>query len=332
MHDHAAMTSSHDRRTRRDFSCGRAPGPGKLPHTPQAGSGNGGEDAGVRLNKYLAQSGLCSRRKADELVEAGRVSVNGRRAKAGDRVLPHDRVCVDGRLLGDREEPVCLMLHKPPKVVSTARDPQGRTTVLEYVPKEYRHLRLYPVGRLDYLSEGLILLTNDGALAQRLAHPSNNQRKVYEVEVRGSVTERVLSTLRGGMTLQEGDVTAPCEVEVLGPAARQKAAKTTLLRFVLHQGLNRQIRRMCRDVGLAVQRLCRVAEGNLELGSLPPGRTRVLAEKDLRLLREDGQKLHAARAAAKTSPAVRFRQDVHAQGKMRHRDNIPQSRTKHLLP
>lgn len=326
------MTSSRDRRKRRDFSCGQAPGPGNRPHTPQAGSGDGGEDSGVRLNKHLAQSGLCSRRKADELIEAGRVSVNGQRAKAGDKVLPNDQVCVDGRLLGEKEEPVCLMLHKPPKVVSSARDPQGRATVLEYVPKGYRHLRLYPVGRLDYLSEGLILLTNDGALAQRLAHPSNNQRKVYEVEVRGSVTERVLSTLRGGMTLQEGDVTAPCEVEVLGAGGRQEAAKSTVLRFVLHQGLNRQIRRMCRDVGLVVQRLCRVAEGNLELGSLSPGRTRVLEEKDLRLLREDGQEQHAARAAAKTSSAVRIQQDVHAQGQMRDRDNILQSRTKHPLP
>ncbi len=230
---------------------------------------------GIRLNKYLASAGVCSRRKADELIDQGRVLLNGRRARTGDRVLPGDRVTLDGRPVATSEPRICLMLHKPVRVVSTVSDPQGRTTVLDFVPKEYRHLRLYPVGRLDYYSEGLILLTNDGVLAQRLMHPSNCQHKVYEVLVRGPVTERVLAPMRQGMTLAEGDVTRPARVEAVS------AQGNTLLTITLQQGLNRQIRRMCRDSGLTVLRLKRIAEGALALGTLPPGRVRVLSEQEL---------------------------------------------------
>ncbi|MDO5537842.1 MAG: pseudouridine synthase [Desulfovibrionaceae bacterium] len=236
----------------------------------------------MRLNKYIASTGRCSRRAADELIEAGRVRLNGRPAKAGDRVLPGDAVTVDGRAVQIEEGQVCLMLHKPVQVVSTASDPQGRRTVLDFVPEAYRHLRLYPVGRLDYFSEGLILLTNDGALAQRLTHPSHRQTKVYQVLVRGQVTAAVLRTLRGGMTLAEGDRTAPCEVMAAGAPNGE-----TLLTITLHQGLNRQIRRMCRDTGLTVLRLKRVAEGGLGLGSLAPGQVRELAPEEVRALRED---------------------------------------------
>ena len=230
---------------------------------------------GVRLNKYLAGTGLCSRRKADELIAQGRVTINGHPAQAGDRVQSTDTVRVDGEKLTSEEERVVLMLHKPVEVVSTASDPQGRRTVLDFVPQRYRHLRLFPVGRLDYYSEGLILLTNMGELAQRLMHPSHSQHKVYKVLVRGKVSDTALSRMRGGMTLAEGDVTAPAGVEATDHG------RDTLLTITLQQGLNRQIRRMCRDCGLTVLKLKRVAEAGLKLGNLPVGETRLLAQEEV---------------------------------------------------
>ncbi len=242
-------------------------------------SSPGEDDGGQRLNKFLAGTGLCSRRKADELIEAGRVTINDRPAGQGERVLPGDTVRVDGKIVQAEEEQVTLMLHKPVEVVSTARDPQGRTTVLDLLPARYRHLRLFPVGRLDYYSEGLILLTNDGALAQRLMHPSHARHKVYEVLVRGRVTEAVLDRMRGGMRLAEGEMTARAGVQA------EEQERGTLLTITLQQGLNRQIRRMCRDCGLVVLRLKRIAEAGLELGNLPKGRVRELTAAELAALR-----------------------------------------------
>ena len=241
---------------------------------------------GVRLNKYLAGTGLCSRRKADELIAQGRVTINGHPAQAGDRVQATDTVRVDGERLSTEEEKVVLMLHKPVEVVSTASDPQGRRTVLDFVPQRYRHLRLFPVGRLDYYSEGLILLTNMGELAQRLMHPSHSQRKVYKVLVRGRVTDAALFRMRGGMTLAEGDVTAPAGVEP------EDLGRDTLLTITLQQGLNRQIRRMCRDCGLTVLKLKRVAEAGLRLGNLPEGETRALSQEEVAALMQG----HATRS------------------------------------
>ena len=241
---------------------------------------------GVRLNKYLAGTGLCSRRKADELIAQGRVTINGHPAQAGDRVQATDTVRVDGEKLSSEEERVVLMLHKPVEVVSTASDPQGRRTVLDFVPQRYRHLRLFPVGRLDYYSEGLILLTNMGELAQRLMHPSHSQRKVYKVLVRGPVSDAALTRMRGGMTLAEGDVTAPAGVEP------EDLGRDTLLTITLQQGLNRQIRRMCRDCGLTVLKLKRVAEAGLKLGNIPVGETRTLSREEVDAL----MKGHATRS------------------------------------
>ena len=241
---------------------------------------------GVRLNKYLAGTGLCSRRKADELIAQGRVTINGHTAQAGDRVQSTDTVRVDGEKLTTEEERVVLMLHKPVEVVSTASDPQGRRTVLDFVPQRYRHLRLFPVGRLDYYSEGLILLTNMGELAQRLMHPSHSQRKIYKVLVRGRVSDAALSRMRGGMTLAEGDVTAPAGVEP------EDLGRDTLLTITLQQGLNRQIRRMCRDCGLTVLKLKRVAEAGLRLGNLPEGETRALSQEEVDALMQG----HATRS------------------------------------
>lgn len=243
---------------------------------------------GIRLNKALADAGVCSRRRADELIFSGAVSVNGRRAESpGERVLPEDRVTVEGRpvsLKARNSGPCWLMMYKPVQVVSTARDPQGRETVLDLVPRPWSLQRLYPVGRLDYFSEGLLLLTNDGELAHRLTHPRWHLPKIYHVLVRperglDSVMP-ALSLMARGMTLAEGDRLAPVEARVLSSGSRG-----VVLEMVLHQGLNRQIRRMCRDVDFTVLRLKRVQEGPVRLGDLPPGQVRPLTEREIAELR-----------------------------------------------
>ncbi|WP_295636578.1 pseudouridine synthase [uncultured Mailhella sp.] len=243
---------------------------------------------GIRLNKALADAGVCSRRRADELVFAGRVGINGVPAESpGQRVLPGDVVSVDGRtvtLKDERADSCWLMLNKPVRVVSTASDPEGRETVLDLVPEPWNRRRLFPVGRLDFFSEGLLLVTDDGELAHRLTHPRWHLSKVYQVLVRPergeSSVSAALSLMRRGMTLAEGDRLAPVEVNVLSSSGRG-----VLLEMVLHQGLNRQIRRMCRDVGFTVLRLKRVKEGPLELGSLAPGRVRPLSDAEVSALR-----------------------------------------------
>ena len=213
---------------------------------------------GTRLNKFIAASGYCSRRKADELIFAGAVQVNGVVERSpGRRILPDDLIQVEGQQL---------------QVMCTAHDPQGRPTVLDCLTAEMRRNRVYPVGRLDYFSEGLLLLTNDGELAQRLMHPRHHQPKTYDVLVRGTVPAAALATMRRGMTLAEGEHLRPVEVE-----SRLQANGHTRLRMVLHQGVNRQIRRMCRDLGLTILRLKRIRLGPLGLGDLPVGECRFLS-------------------------------------------------------
>lgn len=244
---------------------------------------------GIRLNKALADAGVCSRRRADELIFEGRVRINGTVAESpGERVMPGDAVSLDGRPVKMKTESVrsCwLMLNKPVRIVSTASDPEGRQTVLDLVPEPWCRRRLFPVGRLDFFSEGLLLLTDDGELAHRLTHPRWHLSKVYHVLVRpergeASVNE-ALALMRRGMTLAEGDRLAPVEVRVLPSSP----GRGILLEMVLHQGLNRQIRRMCRDVDFTVLRLKRVKEGPLELGGLLPGRVRPLSQAEVSALR-----------------------------------------------
>lgn len=244
---------------------------------------------GVRLNKALADAGVCSRRRADELIFAGRVRINGKTAESpGERVMPGDDVELDHRpvLMKTGEASPCwLMLNKPVRIVSTASDPEGRETVLDLVPEPWCHRRLFPVGRLDFFSEGLILLTDDGELAHRLTHPRWHLSKVYHVLVRPergeSSVSAALSLMRRGMTLAEGDRLAPVEVKVLS----SRSSRGVLLEMVLHQGLNRQIRRMCRDVDFTVLRLKRVQEGPLMLGGLTPGSVRPLSSSEVTALR-----------------------------------------------
>lgn len=171
------------------------------------------------------------------------------------------------------------MLHKPVQVICTLHDPQGRPTVLDCLTRSMRRNRVYPVGRLDYFSEGLLLLTNDGALAQRLMHPRHHQPKTYDVLIRGQVPPAALEEMRRGMTLAEGEKLHPVEVE-----SRMQANGHTRLRMILHQGVNRQIRRMCRDLGLTILRLKRIRLGPLELGDLPVGESRFLSRQEIAAL------------------------------------------------
>lgn len=243
----------------------------------------------LRLNKALADAGLCSRRKADELVFSGAVTVNGVvAASPGERVNPQsDTVCVHGKpvpLRAPSTAPCWLMLHKPVSVVSTVSDPEGRPTVLGLVPEQWRGRRLYPVGRLDFFSEGLLLLSDDGDLAHRLTHPRWHMPRVYHVLVRPegpNVPSKTLELFRKGMRLAEGDQLAPVPTKVLPT----QASAGILLEMTLHQGVNRQIRRMCRDAALTILRLKRMQQGPLYLGDLPPGQLRPLSQAELHALR-----------------------------------------------
>jgi len=218
----------------------------------------------------LARVGFGSRRACEELIEEGRVRVNGETAVLGRRVDPdHDRVEVDGAPVGVRPDLVHYLLNKPRGVVSTADDPQGRPTVVALVPDQPR---VFPVGRLDADTEGLLILTNDGELAQRLTHPSFGVEKEYLAEVEGTPSPGALRRLREGVMLTDG-VTAPARVSSPG---------TNLVRISIHEGRNRQVRRMCQAVGHPVTRLVRTRIGPLAERSLRPGQWRPLSATEVR--------------------------------------------------
>lgn len=247
----------------------------------------------IRLNKALADAGICSRRKADELIFAGFVTVNGERAESPAMRIDREKdeiVCQGKKVVFlTQKKPCVLMLHKPISVVSTAKDPEGRKTVLDFLPANYKGRRIYPVGRLDFFSEGLLLLTDDGELANRLMHPRWHMPRIYHVKVRlphnGYNLQKTLDLMEKGMTLKEGEKLAPVKVEML---TKQKNLELWLA-FTLSQGINRQIRRMCRDTGLTILTLRRVQQGPLMLGDLPKGQVRELtAEEMLELRRQVG--------------------------------------------
>jgi 23S rRNA pseudouridine2605 synthase len=227
----------------------------------------------MRLGKYLANAGVASRRASEEIVRAGRVTVDGETVTDPARdVAPADAVAVDGRPVSTARERVVYALNKPAGVVSTARDPQGRPTVVTLVPQTER---LYPVGRLDIDTTGLILLTNQGELAHRLTHPSFEVEKTYRVVVAGpSVRDSELRALREGVELEDGR-TAPARV-------RRIAADT--IEITVHEGRKRQVKRMCEAVGHPVKRLERVAFGPLGLGDLRQGRWRRLTDAEIEAL------------------------------------------------
>jgi 23S rRNA pseudouridine2605 synthase len=225
----------------------------------------------MRLNAYLARAGVASRRGADELIKAGRVRVNGEPGQLNTFVESRDRVEVDGRRVA-LQRLTYLLLNKPAGVVTTARDPQRRPTVVELVP---RGTRLAPVGRLDADTTGALLLTNDGPLAHRLAHPRYGVEKVYEVEVEGEPDAAALRQLRDGVELDDG-FTAPARVRRLAPST---------IELAIHEGRNRQVKRMLVAVGHPVRRLHRSGYAGLTVEGLEPGRWRELEPSEVERLR-----------------------------------------------
>lgn len=226
-----------------------------------------------RLQKIISAAGVCSRRQAEEFLRCGRVAVNGRTAALGDRADPAtDRITLDGSPVIPPGEDRYVMLHKPRGVVTTLSDERGRPTVAGLVSGCGG--RVYPVGRLDMDSEGLLLLTSDGAFAQRLAHPSHQTEKEYHVTVSGRLggcRER----LEALEALEDGTPIVPARVAVV-----KRGREKWVLSVTIHQGLNRQVRRMCALAGLRVERLVRVREGGLTLGGLPRGKWRFLTEEE----------------------------------------------------
>ncbi|MBM3307011.1 MAG: rRNA pseudouridine synthase [Candidatus Eisenbacteria bacterium] len=234
----------------------------------------------MRLNRFLAQAGLASRRQADTLIAAGRVTVNGETvARLGTGVDPdRDSVALDGRPVALPASFTYVLLNKPPGFVVTMSDPQGRRTAAELVSGA--GARVVPVGRLDAATEGLLLLTDDGELAHRVAHPSFELDKVYRVEALGVLSEGGRRTLEAGVEL-DGRTTAPAVVRVLSTSGNVTAAETTI-----HEGRKRQVRRMFEAVGHRVTRLVRIRLGPLALGDLPSGQWRPLTTAELGALRQ----------------------------------------------
>ncbi|MGH1490850.1 MAG: pseudouridine synthase [Acidimicrobiales bacterium] len=221
-----------------------------------------------RVQKIMARIGLGSRRASEILISEGRVTVNGSVVELGDRVGPDDELAVDGRIYSTLPDAVTYLLNKPTGVVTTASDPDGRPTVVELVPSEPR---VFPVGRLDLNTSGLLLLTNDGSLAHRLTHPSFGIEKEYLAEVKGQVSRNSLRQLREGVELDDG-MTSP---------AKAALVESNLLRLTIHEGRNRQVRRMCEAIGHPVVRLARSRIGPIVDQKLKPGFSRRLTDDEV---------------------------------------------------
>lgn len=235
------------------------------------------KDNKVRLQKHLAECGIASRRKAEELIEMGKVKVNGHIATLGAKVDPkRDKITVRGKTVVANTTKMYIMLHKPRGFVTTASDEKGRKCVTDLVKDV--PVRLFPVGRLDMNSEGLLLMTNDGEFANRLTHPSFHVNKTYRVTVKGDVVDEKIIQLKEGIML-DGEKTLPCDCFI----AERKTDRTVLI-FIIQEGRNRQIRRMCEAVGLEVLRLKRTEIAGVKLGMLPRGSWRPLNEKEMRRL------------------------------------------------
>ena len=231
-----------------------------------------------RLQKLLSAAGVCSRRAAEEYITAGRVTVNGERAELGRRADPErDEILVDGKPLRPEAGKMYLLLNKPRGYVTTLSDEKGRKTAAELVADCGE--RVYPVGRLDLDSEGLLLMTNDGDLMQHLLHPSGEINKTYRVSVYGAVSG--VAARLAAITDLEGEKIRPAQVEVL-----RQTGQTAELAITIHEGKNRQIRRMCALCGLTVKRLCRVKEHTLVLGDLPAGKWRHLTAEEVAALKQ----------------------------------------------
>lgn len=236
----------------------------------------------VRLQKYLASCGVASRRGSEEIIRSGRVKVNGETVREMGVQIDEeaDVITVDDAVVQPEKKMIYIMLNKPVGFVTTVTDDKGRDTVMELVSDI--PVRIYPVGRLDYDTEGLLLMTNDGDLTYRITHPKNNVEKTYVAEVTGNVTMDTLTRLRRGVVI-DGVKTSPAKVEVIG--ATQFGTK---LEITIHEGRNRQVRKMFEAVGCIVKRLKRTREAGLILGHVPLGRWRKLTESEVNMLKKIG--------------------------------------------
>lgn len=221
----------------------------------------------MRLNKYISETGVCSRREADQWIEAGRVTCNGRPAVLGTRVADGDEVCVDGEPIGPKNKQIYIVLNKPVGVTCTT-EAQVEDNIIDLVGHPER---IFPIGRLDKDSEGLILLTNDGDIVNEILRSENNHEKEYIVTVNRPITDLALKMMAGGVKIM-GELTKPCKVSRIDENS---------FRMVLTQGLNRQIRRMCSALGYRAERLQRVRIMNIRLGTLAPGQWRHLTDPEL---------------------------------------------------
>jgi len=234
-------------------------------------------DGKVRLQKFLAESGVASRRKSEELIESGKVKVNGHIASIGDKINPKkDTVTVSGKKIVKQKENTYILLHKPRGFITTMSDEMDRKCVAELI-KDVK-CRVYPVGRLDRDSEGMLIFTNDGEFANALTHPTKHVPKTYRVTVRPSINEEQITALTEGIIIDDRK-TAPAEVHVV-----TKEENRVVLEIILYEGRNRQIRKMCEEIGLEVARLKRTAIGSIKLGMLKQGAWRHLTEDEVRKL------------------------------------------------
>lgn len=240
----------------------------------------------TRIQKALADMGLCSRRQAEQIILEGRVKLNGHPVKLGDKMDMHEDVLsVDGRTIRQpkKKEYKYYMLHKPRGYITTSSDDRGRKTVMELI-KDIPE-RVYPVGRLDKDSEGLLLFTNDGALANALTHPSHQVAKMYRVTVHPAATKEQVVALANGVVLDDGTKTLPAIIRVVA-----EDEDRTVMEMSIKEGKNRQIRRMCRAVGLDVARLSRKSVGAVKLGMLAPGKYRELKPSEILALKAAAEK------------------------------------------
>lgn len=228
----------------------------------------------MRINKFLAEKGIASRRHADQMIQAGRVTINGELASLGTNVSEEDEVCVDGRLLENKETKFeYYIMNKPKSIICTVSDDRGRKTVMDLLPDTIG--RVFPVGRLDYATEGLLILTNDGDLAFRLTHPTNEIPKTYMAKIEGTLTEKDLNPIRSGVEL-DGVLTKKCKAHIV-----ETNKAYTKVHITITEGKNRQVRRMFEAIGKNVEFLKRISIGQLKLTGLDRGQIRPLTEEEI---------------------------------------------------
>lgn len=239
----------------------------------------------LRLNKAIAKTGFCSRRSADTLIFNGHIKVNGQLIiNPAFQVSQSDIISIDDKKLEFKTTLHYIIINKPIHVVSTMSDPENRKTVNDFVPDTLKPFRLFPVGRLDYFSEGLLIMTNDGILANRLMHPRYHLPKTYEVKIRGIFDEDKINRIKQGFILNDGKKLLPIKVKIIS-----NKSGLILLQMTLFQGINRQIRKICSELNWTILKLIRIKEGPISLGKLPSGQFRILTDKEISELKSQTQ-------------------------------------------